>query len=65
MSYWRIPVRESYLLKGSNLAYKENGIIVVSPFVASRIRTANKKELQGIIRNIKLVDLDSIKERLK
>jgi len=64
MSYWGIPVRESYLLKGSNLAYKENGIIVVSPSIASRIRTANRKELQIIIRNMKLIDLDSIKERL-
>lgn len=64
MSYWRMPVRESHLLKGSNLAYKENGIIVVSPSIASRIKKANKKELQIIIRNIKLIDLDSIKERL-
>ena len=64
MSYWGTPIKESHLLEGSNLAYKENGIIVVSPFVASRIRTANKKELQIIIRNIKLIDLDSMKERL-
>ena len=64
MSYWGIPIRESYLLKGSNLAYKENGIIVVSPAVASSIRGANEDELQVIIRNLKLIDLDSIKERL-
>lgn len=64
MSYWGMPIRESYLLKGSKLAYKENGIIIVSPSIASRIREANKKELQIIIKNLKLIDLDSVKERL-
>lgn len=64
MSYWGIPIRESYLLKGSKLAYKENGIIVVSPCVASRIRRANENELQVIINNLNLIDLDSMKERL-
>lgn len=64
MSYWGIPVRESYLLKGSNLAYKENGIIVVSPCIASRIRRANKNEVKVIINNLNLIDLDSVKERL-
>ena len=64
MSYWGIDIRESYLLKGSNLAYKENGIIVVSPSIASRIKKANNNELQSILRNIKLIDLDSVKERL-
>ena len=64
MSYWGIPIRESYLLKGSNLAYKENGIIVVSPYIASRIKKANNNELQSILRNIKLIDLDRVKERL-
>lgn len=64
MSYWGIPIRESYFLKGSKLAYKENGIIVVSPVVASSIRKANENELQIIIKNLKLIDLDSVKERL-
>jgi len=64
MSYWGIPVRESYLLKDSKLAYKENGIIIVSPSIASRIKRANKNELQIIIKNLKLIDLDSVKERL-
>ena len=64
MSYWGIPIRESQLLKGSNLAYKENGIIVVSPAVASSIKGANEKEVQIIIRNLNLIDLDNIKDRL-
>ncbi len=58
MKDWGMIVRKSDFLIGSNVAYKQNGSIIVSPAIASLIKDANEHELQLIIKNLAIIDFD-------
>ena len=59
MKDWGMIVKQSDMLKGSNIAYKKDGQIIVSPAVAILIKEADYKQLELIVKNLSVIDLDN------
>ena len=53
-----LRVYENQILKGSNIAWKARGKVMVSPAIFSLIKDADKELLGLIVKKLKIIDLD-------
>ncbi len=58
-----IKICEHELLKGSKVAYKTEGRLMVSPAIFSLVRLADERRARSILRTLRILDFDEFADR--